>query len=320
MKTLSPNEKLKIIFCGSPDIALPCLYYLTQKSNIEILWVISNPDRPKGRGKKLTSSPVAQFAKDNALPLFQPEKINDANDFLDTLESDPPNLIIVFAYGQFLNKRILNLPTIGCFNIHTSLLPKYRGAAPIQYAILNGDKKTGISIQKMVSKMDAGDIATSLEIDILDNETSTSLYEKLKLLAPRALDSFFNDLLNNNLELKPQNDSHISFAPTLQKADGLFNFKNLTTLEAKRKLKALDSWPSLYLFQGNKLLKVFILEDDPTSVECGKSLAKDGRLLIGLKDGTLRIKELQLEGRKRCKDFELLNGLKEKINLQTTRS
>ena len=180
-------KKIKTIFCGNPDFALTTLQSLNNHMQIDLQGVITNTDKPVGRGKKLSSPPCAQFAKENNIPLFQTSNINKDESLLEDLENKRPELIIVVAFSHFLGKRILELPSVGAFNIHASLLPKYRGAAPIQYSLLNGDTKTGISIQKMVKQMDAGDIVKSNAITIQATDTSVELYDKLKVLAVEAL-------------------------------------------------------------------------------------------------------------------------------------
>jgi methionyl-tRNA formyltransferase len=164
-------KKLRTIFLGTPDFSIPVLEMLTNHHNIELVQVITMPDRPAGRGQEMQSPPVAMFAKEKKIPLLQTENINKEEAFFENFNSTNTDLIIVLAFAQFLGTKILALPKLGCFNIHTSLLPKYRGAAPIQYALWNGDKSTGVSIQKMVKKMDAGDLAHSHPLPILENET-----------------------------------------------------------------------------------------------------------------------------------------------------
>ncbi len=157
---------LKVVFCGTPDISTNCLQKLHDNKEVEILYVVSQPDRPSGRGKKLKSPEVVELANKLGLNVFQTPNLNKETDFLTKLKHLDPDCFVVFAFAQFLSSKVLELPKLGCFNIHTSLLPKYRGAAPIHYAILNGDTATGVSIQKMVKKMDAGDIGYSASIKL----------------------------------------------------------------------------------------------------------------------------------------------------------
>ena len=173
-------KKLKTIFMGTPDICLPTLGELNKNSSIELVEVVSMPDRPAGRGQNLKSPDVIEYCKSHNINFFQTANINLENEKIDVWKKQKIDLIIVFAFAQFLGQKILTLPLSGCFNIHTSLLPKYRGAAPIQHALINGETKTGVSIQKMIKKMDAGDIAHSEEVEISSEETGVTLYEKLK--------------------------------------------------------------------------------------------------------------------------------------------
>ena len=160
-------KKQRVVFCGTPDFSVPTLELLHNHPLIEVAYVVTMPDRPKGRGQQLHSPPVAEFAKQNKIPLFQTANINKENDFLNQLKREKIDFLMVLAFAQFLSDRVLNIPKLGCFNIHTSLLPKYRGAAPIQYALLNGDCVTGVSIQKITSKLDAGDVALAFPVILL---------------------------------------------------------------------------------------------------------------------------------------------------------
>ncbi len=306
-------KKLKTIYFGTPDFAVPTLEMLFHHPHIELIGVVTMPDRPAGRGQELQSPPVALFTKENKIPLFQTENINKSEEVLAQFEEKGADLIIVLAFAQFLGNRILNLPKLGCFNIHTSLLPKYRGAAPIQYALLHGDTSTGVSIQKMVKKMDAGDLAHSHPVRILPEETGGLLYTRLKFQAALACYDFLDKLMQNQIKFEPQNEAHVSFAPTLKKEDGLMNFKDKTFSELHNQLRAMDPWPGTYCFLGSKRLKVFCIEKNSKKLNPGEVNTDFGSLLIGCKDSSVRLLTVQLEGKNKTSDIDLLKGYREKI-------
>lgn len=307
-------KKLKVIFFGTPDFSVPTLELLYNHPNIEIVKVISMPDRPAGRGQKLQSPPVVEFAKTHKLPLIQTENINkDEEAFLEFNNSEC-DLIIVLAFAQFLGSKVLNHPKLGCFNIHTSLLPKYRGAAPIQYALLNGDNTSGVSIQKMVKKMDAGDLVHSFELPLNNNETGGQLYTRLKFQAALSMNILIEDVLSDSLQYSPQDEKNVSFAPTLKKTDGLLNFSNSNYETIHNQIRALDPWPGTFCFLNKKRLKVFEIEKDLSKLQPGEINFESNAMLIGCVDSTIRLKRVQLEGKKACSDSELLNGLKNNLN------
>lgn len=305
-------EKLKVVYCGTPDFSVPTLKALFNHENVQLQYVLSMPSRPKGRGMDLHDPEVISFAKENNIQYFQTENINKETEFLDTLENDPPDIIVVLAFAQFLGDRILKLPKIGCFNIHTSILPKYRGAAPIQYALLNGDTTTGVSIQKMVKKMDAGDLVYFNEVEITKDETGGSLYNKLKEEAGVSTDAFIQLVLEDKITYSPQDESLVTFAPTLKREDGELNFALESVVQIERRVRALYPWPGTFTFLNGKRLKVFATEIVSTPTEAGMINTTFGTLIVGCKDGSIRLTEVQLEGKKRSTDKDLLNGLKNK--------
>lgn len=305
-------NKLNIIFCGTPDFSVPTLELLHQHPHINIAGVITMPDRPAGRGHELKSPPVAEFAKLHKLPLYQIENINRDEKILEELESKKIDFVLVLAFAQFLGSRILNIPRLGCFNIHTSILPKYRGAAPIQYALLNGDRSTGVSIQKMVKEMDAGDLVYLHELPIAKTETAGQLFVRLKFQAALSTNDLIESILNNKLILTPQDPKGVSFAPTLKKEDGLLNFKESKTINIQNQIRALNPWPGTYCFLNNHRLKIFEIEILQRSLLPGETSIEFGHLAVGTLNGAIRLSRVQLEGKKICTDTELLNGLKNK--------
>lgn len=306
------TQQLNVVYCGTPDFSVPTLMELFNNPAINLVGVITMPDRPAGRGQELKSPPVADFAKTHNIKLFQVENINREPEVLEELEGMKIDFILVLAFAQFLGSRVLNMPRIGCFNIHTSILPKYRGAAPIQYALLNGDTSTGVSIQKMVKEMDAGDLVHFDEISIAPDENGESLYNKLKSQAAMSTQALIEKIKNDKLVYTPQDPTGVSFAPTLKKEDGMLDFKNSDYKKIINQIKALDPWPGTYCFLNGQRLKVFSIEKLQRSLKPGETSIEHGHLAIGLKDASIRLSSIQLEGKKVCTDTELLNGFKNK--------
>ena len=305
------TKKLNVVYCGTPDFSVPTLIELFNNPAINLVGVITMPDRPAGRSLELKSPPVAEFSKTHNIPLFQVENINREPEVLDALEKLDIDFILVLAFAQFLGSRILNMPKLGCFNIHTSILPKYRGAAPIQYALLNGDTSTGVSIQKMVKEMDAGDLVHFDELSIAPDENGESLYNRLKDQAALSTKALIEKILNNQLVYTPQDPAGVSFAPTLKK-DGFLNFKESDYKKIYNQIRALDPWPGTYCFLNGQRLKVFKIEKLQRNLAPGVTSTDHGHLAIGIKDASIRLVSIQLEGKKVCSDTELLNGLKNK--------
>lgn len=306
------TQKLNVVYCGTPDFSVPTLMELYNNPAINLVGVITMPDRPAGRGQELKSPPVAEFAKTHNIKLFQVENINREPQILDELEGMKIDFILVLAFAQFLGSRVLNMPRLGCFNIHTSILPKYRGAAPIQYALLNGDTSTGVSIQKMVKEMDAGDLVHFDEINIAPDENGESLYNRLKNQAAISTKALIEKIQNNKLVYTPQDPAGVSFAPTLKKEDGFLDFKNSNYKKLYNQIRALDPWPGTYCFLNGQRLKVFSIEKTHRSLKPGETSLEHGQLSVGLLDSSIRLSSIQLEGKKVCTDTELLNGLKNK--------
>ena len=308
-------KRLRAIYCGTPDFSVPTLDLLLHHPNIEIVAVVSMPDRPAGRGQELKSPEVIEFAHQQKIPFVQTENINKEEATLAQWEKDGIDLIIVLAFAQFLGNRLLTLPKLGCFNIHTSLLPKYRGAAPIQHALWNGDTSTGVSIQKMVKKMDAGDLVHEHPVGISPRETGGQLTTRLKFQAALACNDFLANLLNGKLSPKAQDEAGVSFAPTLSKQDGFLNFSQQTVAQILNRMRAMDPWPGTFCFLNGKRLKVLKAEKIDQKLAAGKIINDQNRLVVGCLDGALHLAYIQLEGKKACSDRDLLNGLREDLAL-----
>jgi methionyl-tRNA formyltransferase len=312
-------KRFKVAFCGTPEFSVPALDMLKNHSLIDLRQIISMPDRPSGRGMDLKSPEVIEYAKAHRLSFHQTENINRDSDFIQSLRKEELDFIVVLAFAQFLGEEMLNLAKHGCFNIHTSILPKYRGAAPIQYALLNGDTTTGVSIQRMVKKMDAGDLVHFHELQVSSTETGGQLYTRLKFQAALCLSEFIDKLSLGNISYTPQDESQVSFAPTLKKEDGALHFSEKTRTEIKNRVRALDPWPGTYCFLNGKRLKILSVEDYHRKIQAGLALNDMGSLIVGCSDGSLRLSQVQLEGKKPCSDRELLNGIKSDIHITSTK-
>jgi len=308
-------KKFRVAFCGTPDFSVPTLDLLSNHPQIELVKVISMPDRPAGRGMEMKSPEVIEFAKSKKIPFFQTENINRDPEMMKELHALDLDFVVVLAFAQFLGNEMLNIGKLGCFNIHTSILPKYRGAAPIQYALMNGDTETGVSIQKMVKKMDAGDLVHFHTVAISPTENGGQLYTRLKFQAALAMNDLITKISTNEITYSVQDEDKVSFAPTLKKEDGLLHFHEKTTAQILNLIRALDPWPGTYCFLNGKRLKVLAAEKYHAKLPPGKSQNDMGSLVVGCLDGSLRLTEVQLEGKKACSDRELLNGIKTEIIL-----
>tara|TARA_R110000868_G_scaffold100128_5_gene275417 strand:+ start:14651 stop:15550 length:900 start_codon:yes stop_codon:yes gene_type:complete len=282
---------------------------LNANPNVDIVHVISQPDRPSGRGNRLKSPEVIECAKELSLPFFQCTNLNKEADFLSALEAKKPDLFIVFAFAQFLGKRVLSLPRLGCFNIHTSLLPRHRGAAPIHYGIWCGDKLGGVSIQKMVKEMDAGDICISSPIDISAEDTTPTLYEKLKDLAPSCSNQLISDILSDCLTFSKQAESDITFAPTIKKEEGFLDPALHSAIEVERMVRAFQPWPGVQILFDGKRCKFLQVAISHHSVPCGQLKVINEELLLGCSSGTLQLLQFQIEGKKPTLAKNWINGI-----------
>lgn len=308
-------KKLRVAFCGTPEFSVPTLDMLSVHPHIELVKVISMPDRPAGRGMELKSPEVIEFAKAKKIPFFQCENVNKEPALIEELKNSNIDFMVVLAFAQFLGSDMLNVGKMGCFNIHTSVLPKYRGAAPIQYALLHGDTETGVSIQKMVKKMDAGDLVHFHTVKIAPTENGGQLYTRLKFQAALAMNDFIEKILKNEVTYTPQDESKVSFAPTLKKEDGHLKFSEQTVAQIMNRIRALDPWPGTYCFLNGKRMKVLSAETYHRKNSPGKAENDMGSLVVGCLDGSLRLTDVQLEGKKACTDRELLNGIKTDIQI-----
>lgn len=302
------SQSLRIVFMGTPDFATAALHHLLDGPD-EVVAVVSQPDKKKGRGKKLSSPPVKIMAEEHGIPVLQPVKIKD-DEFENALRSFHPDVIIVAAYGRILPENILNLAPHGCINVHGSILPKYRGAAPIQWAVINGEKEAGVTIMQMDKGMDTGDILHIKKIKPSNDETAGSLFHKLAELGGKTLMEALELLKKGDLSPTPQDDSLSCHAPMLKKEDGLIRWDD-TAIQLDNRIRGLDPWPCAFTFLENRRFRLFkpevVYKDSDTAPGTILRADKSG-LLISTSENCLLIREIQPDGKKRMEAGAYING------------
>ncbi len=298
----------RIVFFGTPSFAIPTLRGLLEGPD-KVAAVVTQPDREKGRGRKVVESPVKELALQRDLPLLQPEKVKEEA-FQESLSSFQPDLVVVVAYGQILPKSILNTPAQGAVNVHASLLPKYRGAAPIAWAILNGEKVTGVTTMIMDEGMDTGDILLQREIRIRGEETCETLHERLASLGGQLLIETLAKMKEGAIRPVPQDHSKATFAPPLKKEDGRIDWRKEAG-EIDRQIRAFNPWPGAFTKLDDRLLKVYKgeIRERPSTGKAGAVLWVGSDFMeVETGKGSFLIKEIQLEGRRKMTIREFLSG------------
>lgn len=301
----------RVVFMGSPDFALPILESLAR--HYEVVGVITQPDRPAGRGRLLTSPPVKQLAQELRLPVIQPRRLREP-EAMEKLQAWKADLIVVAAFGQILRLEVLSLPQFGCVNVHASLLPRWRGAAPIQAAILNGDEKTGITIMLMDTGVDTGPILSQRATPIFPDETAGSLSARLARLGAELLIETLPAYLSGDLKPQPQDESLASYAPMLKKEDGLLDFTQPAEYLA-RKVRAFNPWPGTYFLWRGGSVKVHrahafepLDHTNGTMPTPGRQTVSAGLPAITTSSGLLVLDELQPAGKKSMSGRAFLQG------------
>ena len=289
---------MKVVFMGTPEFAVPTLQALIDHHQVAA--VVTHPGRQRGRGKKVQFSPVKEKAAEYKIPVLQPEKARD-EEFIQELETIAPDVIVVVAYGQILPERILNLPKYGCINVHGSLLPKYRGAAPIQWAVLNGEEKTGITTMYMEKGLDTGDMIDKAKVVLDPKETAGSLHDKLMNLGADLLLETLDKLEKGTIVRTKQDDSQSCYAKMLSKEMGRMDFSR-SAKELEQWIRGMNPWPSAYTTMNGKTLKIW--DADVVSYEGSEEpgtvvkVTKD-TIIVAAGEGALALKEIQLAGKKR---------------------
>lgn len=310
---------MKIVFMGTPDFAKESLKALYD-AKYEILGVVTNQDKPQGRGMKMVASPVKQFAEEKGLKIYQPIKVKNNAEFVEEIKALEPDVICVVAYGKILPKEILEIPRLGCINVHGSLLPKYRGAAPIQWAVLNGDKKTGITTMYMDAGMDTGDMILKEEVEIGENETTGELWSKLSVIGGKLLVETLKQIEAGTAPRTKQ-DKEFTIAPMLNKQIAKINWEEKTAQEIKNLVRGLNPIMGAYSFLNGKKIKFWKVaiatnSEDATQTNAEENLkngtvikadSKEG-LFIKAKDGIISVLEIQGENAKRMPIGDFLRG------------
>ena len=307
---------MKIVFMGTPDFAEKSLEAI-YNSGHEILAVVTNPDRPKGRGMKMVSSPVKEFAISKNLKIYQPEKVRKNIEFIEKIKKLQPDVICVVAYGKILPKEILDIPKLGCINVHGSLLPKYRGAAPIQWAVINGEKVTGVTTMYMDIGMDTGDMILKEEVSIGEDETTGELWDKLSEVGAKLLVKTLKQIEDGTATRIPQGED-FTMAPMLNKDMSKINWNSQSAQEIKNLVRGLNPIMGTYSYLNGKKIKFWKVNTLPlenANAENGtviKSDSKEG-LFIKAKDGIIQVLEIQGENAKKMciQDFLRGNEIKE---------
>lgn len=300
-------KNLKVIFMGTPSFSVPALKQLIEKTNV--ILVVSQPDREKDRKGNIIPTPTKKLALDNNIEVYQPSKIKEEYEKIISLN---PDIIITCAYGQILPEEILNYPKYGCINIHGSLLPKLRGGAPIHHAIINGDKKTGITIMYMSKSMDSGDIISQESIDISDDDNLDILYEKMSYLGANLLIKTLPNIINGTNQRIKQDNDNVTFGYNITKEEEKIDFSK-NSKDVYNQIRGLSSVPGAYCLLNGKRLKVYQSE-----ITSKKSTSQYGEIVgidktgiyVETKDFVIKLIDIKLEGKKRCLVKDFINGIK----------
>jgi methionyl-tRNA formyltransferase len=292
---------MRILFIGTGEIGVPVLRWLMESREHELVGVVTQPDKPVGREQRIEAPPIKAAMSGQGLPVLQPKRIKEA---VEEIRSLNPDLIVVMAYGQILPRTVLEIPRIACLNLHASLLPRHRGAAPIQAAIVAGDRETGISVMYMDEGLDTGDVLLQKRIEIAPDETGGSLHDRLAQIAPAALEEALTRLRNRTAPRTPQDSSAATYAPKLNREDGRIDWKEPAEL-IERKIRAFNPWPGAFTVLRDETgherkLKIFRahIASEPAT----------GSLSFPVQDTSLALDEVQLEGKRRMNAEEFLRG------------
>jgi methionyl-tRNA formyltransferase len=302
---MTPQE-IRTVFMGTPDFALATLRGLIE-AGVQLVGVYTQPDRPKGRGNKLAPPPVKELALELGIPVFQPLKLRDPAAVAE-LSALAPDLIVVVAYGQILPKAVLDIPQYGCINVHASLLPKYRGAAPINKAIVDGQSETGITTMLMDVGLDTGDMLLKKTLTIGADETAGELHDRLAALGRAAMEETLRRLCAGTLAAQKQNEAETCYAAMLKKEDGCIDWQ-LSAQQIHNLVRGLDPWPAAYTSLNGEMLKVSRTRVAEGTGEVGTVVGADEQgVCVACGTGVLRIGELQLPGKRRMAAGDFLRG------------
>ena len=298
---------MKVIYMGTPDFAVGPLEAIIEAGH-EVTAVVTQPDKPRGRGKEMAASPVKECAQKHGIPVLTPVKIKAA-EAVAQLREYPADIFVVAAFGQILSEEILQMPKYGCVNIHASLLPKYRGAAPIQWSIIDGETETGVTIMQMDRGLDTGDILFQQKVPITSEDTGESLFDKLAKAGSALITEALVKIEKGDVHPVRQDDAKSCYAKMLTKAAGKIDW-NKSAAEIERLVRGLNSWPSAYTEYKGKQLKIWKAEVMPAMEGAPGTIAKvtKDQVIVCTGDGALALEEIQLEGKKRMRMKEFLLG------------
>lgn len=302
------QKKLRIVFMGTPSFAVPILEGLIE--HYEVVLVVCQPDRKKDRKGNMLIPETKQIALEHGVEVFQPLKVRD--DYQIILDKNP-DMIVTCAYGQIIPKELIKYPKYGCINVHGSLLPKLRGGAPIHWAIINGEKETGMTVMRMSEKMDAGDIISQGILVIGEDEILDSLYERMSILGRDLLLETIPDIVDGIAQYVPQNESDVTFGFNVRREDEKIDFKK-SSIDIKNLVRGLNSVPGAYTILDGKRMKIYqvsLLDNNYSNGKCGEIVAveQDG-MIVQCGDGFVKILDIALEGRKRCLVKDYFNGVR----------
>ncbi len=313
----------RIVFMGTPDFAVPVLQKLIATQ--EVVGVVTQPDRPAGRGKQLRPSPVKETAVSANIPVYQPKSLR-SEEAAAPLRQWQPDMIVVAAFGQILRPHVLELPPLGCLNVHASLLPRWRGASPIQHAIMAGDTETGVTLMQMDVGLDTGAMFVQQAIPIYPDETATSLHDRLAELGAAMIGEHLDDIVNGRITATPQDNTLSTYAPMISKADGQLDWHK-TSAELDRHIRAMTPWPGAFTIWEGQLLKVLDAKPVYGHLPAGapgqvvmmeetarRELAETAVVLT--QDGGLALNQIQLAGKRAMSSAEFLRGRPDFINSQ----
>ena len=296
---------MRMVFIGAGEIGVPTLKALVNSEH-GVVGVVTQPDKPVGREQRIEATPIKKAIAKTTIPILQPARIKDQSSIVE-IRALKPEVIVVIAYGQILPRDVLEIPRVACLNLHASLLPRWRGAAPIQAAIAVGDDETGVSVMYMAEALDAGDILLQRKIEILPTDTGGSLHDRLAQIAPEALLESLSLLAAGNAPRVPQDNARATYAPKLKREHGQVDWSE--SAEAiERKIRAYNPWPGAFMKVDGQSLKIFSASIVDLNGNPGEILRSDKELVIAARKGAISLGEVQLEGKRRMTAAEFLRG------------
>lgn len=299
---------MKIVFFGTPDFAVPFLISLRSNSEVDVEAVVTQPDKPVGRKKELTAPPIKVEALNKNMSVLQPASIKNNSEFINLLKSLNADFFVVIAYGMIFSKEMLEIPKYGCINVHASLLPKYRGASPIQSALLNGDDETGIAIMHMSEKLDTGDIYLIKKMEIKNDDNYETLALKLSEFGAILLPTTLRDVKNGELSPIKQDDSKATYCKKFTKQDAMINPVKENAKQIINKLRAFTPWPGIFTKFKEKRLRILKAAISDVKANPGELIESDSKLILGTIQKSLELIEVQLEGKKASLAKDFING------------